>query len=205
MCSSVYILGHGCFAEELANYITVLYPSVSVFYVTSDAEAETISFDDYTMRSKDTESSIGTYLGSGRCPIKARMANEVVGQLGNPIIMSSFVRTINIDRGCVIADAAVVGYKSHLGQSVLVNYGSSIGHHTIIGDLSVVSPHASIGGSCQIGKCVYVGAGAMIREGIVIHDNSTIGMGAIVTKDVPENTLVIGVNSTRKQPIPRKW
>ena len=44
----------------------------------------------------------------------------------------------------------------------------------------------------HIGKNVWVGAGAIILPGITIGDNSVVGAGAIVTKDVPENVVVVG-------------
>ena len=37
-----------------------------------------------------------------------------------------------------------------------------------------------------------IGARAVIKAGVTIGKNSVVAMGAIVTKDVPENTVVIG-------------
>jgi acetyltransferase-like isoleucine patch superfamily enzyme len=38
-----------------------------------------------------------------------------------------------------------------------------------------------------------IGAGAVILSGITIGSNAMIGAGAVVTKDVPDNAIVIGV------------
>ena len=38
-----------------------------------------------------------------------------------------------------------------------------------------------------------IGSRAVIRAGIIIGENSVIAMGAVVTKDVPPNTVVGGV------------
>ena len=44
---------------------------------------------------------------------------------------------------------------------------------------------------------VWIAAGAIILPGITIEENSVIAAGAIVTKDVPANTIVAG-NPARK-------
>jgi acetyltransferase-like isoleucine patch superfamily enzyme len=38
-----------------------------------------------------------------------------------------------------------------------------------------------------------VGAGAILRPGIVVGEDAFVGAGAVVTRDVPERTIVIGV------------
>ena len=43
------------------------------------------------------------------------------------------------------------------------------------------------------GKSVWIGSNATILPGVTIGDNSVVAAGAVVTKDVPENTVVAGV------------
>lgn len=45
----------------------------------------------------------------------------------------------------------------------------------------------------KIGNNVYTGMGAYIMPGVTIGDNAIIAAGAIVTKDVPDNTIVGGI------------
>lgn len=47
-------------------------------------------------------------------------------------------------------------------------------------------------GKISIGNKVFVGADATIMPGVSIGNNSIIGTGSIVTKDVPENTVYAG-------------
>ena len=44
-----------------------------------------------------------------------------------------------------------------------------------------------------LGKNVWVGAHATILPGVTVGDNAVIAAGAVVTKDVPANTVVAGV------------
>lgn len=89
--------------------------------------------------------------------------------------------------------------------SVKIGYGFFIGHeicivineHSIIGNNVNVSQFMNIGTNYKtpaiIGDNVYIGPNAALVEDVKIGSNSTIGAGAVVTKDVPENATVAGV------------
>lgn len=49
---------------------------------------------------------------------------------------------------------------------------------------------------------VWIGAGAIILAGVTLHSCSVIGAGAVVTKDVPEKTVVVGVPAKYLKDIP---
>lgn len=44
-----------------------------------------------------------------------------------------------------------------------------------------------------LGKNVWVGSNATILQGVTIGDNSVIGAGAVITKDVPADSVAVGV------------
>lgn len=56
-------------------------------------------------------------------------------------------------------------------------------------------------GKIIIGDNVNIGMNAMILPGVRIGNNSIIGAGAIVTKDVEDNTIVAGVPAKRIETI----
>lgn len=45
----------------------------------------------------------------------------------------------------------------------------------------------------RIGKDVWIGANAGVTDGVVIGDHAVVGMGAVVTRDVPPFAIVAGV------------
>ena len=47
-------------------------------------------------------------------------------------------------------------------------------------------------GKVKIGNNVVIGAYSIVKCGIEIGDNAEIGMGSVVYKDVPENSIAIG-------------
>jgi acetyltransferase-like isoleucine patch superfamily enzyme len=79
-----------------------------------------------------------------------------------------------------------------VGDQVWIGPGCVIGHDTVIEPFALLAPAAVVSGLCEIGKASYVGAGAMIRQKIRIGPGALVGMGAVVVKDVPPRTVVVG-------------
>ena len=48
-------------------------------------------------------------------------------------------------------------------------------------------------GTICVGNNVHIGTNAVIMPGVTIGDNCIIGVGAVVTKDIPANTVAVGV------------
>jgi len=44
-----------------------------------------------------------------------------------------------------------------------------------------------------IKKGAYIGTGAIILQGVTIGENSVVGAGSVVTKDIPPNSIAVGV------------
>jgi len=67
-----------------------------------------------------------------------------------------------------------------------------VGHDVEIGPICTVVAHAVLCGHVTLERNVYVGAGALIRQRLRIGEGALIGMGAVVTKDVPPGVIVAG-------------
>lgn len=92
------------------------------------------------------------------------------------------------------------GYGSHVasdvkvGKHVRINFGAVVPHGCEVGDYSFVGINACVCGGTKIGRGVYVGSGSVIiNKDLKIGDFSVIGAGAVVTKDVPDYAVVMGV------------
>jgi len=92
-----------------------------------------------------------------------------------------------------------IGSNIQIGKGFYIGHGICIVIHgdTIIGDNVNVSQFVNIGSNdnhfAVIGNNVYIGPHVSIIGGVHIGDNASIGAGAVVTKDVPENATVVGV------------
>jgi UDP-3-O-[3-hydroxymyristoyl] glucosamine N-acyltransferase len=91
---------------------------------------------------------------------------------------------VTIDRGAI--------GDTYIGTGVKIDNGVHIGHNAIIGANTLITAHAVIGGSAILGQGVYVGLGAVIKNHIYVGPYATIGMGAVVVKDVPYGETWVG-------------
>lgn len=92
---------------------------------------------------------------------------------------------------------------AQIGDGFFVDHGMGvvIGETAIIGDNVLLYQGVTLGGTGKergkrhptVGNNVVIGAGAKVLGNITIGDNSYIGSNAVVIKDVPPNSTVVGV------------
>lgn len=98
----------------------------------------------------------------------------------------------DFDFGAIICAGVTLTCLCKFGKFVTYNINSTLGHESYTGDFVTVNPLAVISGNVTIEKCSLIGAGASIREKILIGEESIIGMGAVIVKNVPRDSVMIG-------------
>ncbi len=104
-----------------------------------------------------------------------------------------YSRWVKFGDDLIIAPGVILTCQIRIGRHVIVNFGANIGHDARIGDYSTISPGARIMGGVTVGQEVFVGVNATIIDHVSVGNGAIIGAGAVVTKDVPELTMVAGV------------
>lgn len=99
--------------------------------------------------------------------------------------------------GVILCDFSMMTVNAKIGNHVHMNIYSYVAHDCVVGDFVTIGPSACCNGNVEIADGVYVGSGAIIREGQPgnprrIGAGAVIGMGAVVTKDVPPGVTVVG-------------
>ena len=105
--------------------------------------------------------------------------------------VSRFLTGIEIHPGAVIGPGlfidhgmgVVIGETTEMGENVTIYQGVTLGGTS----LEKKKRHPTIGNN------VVIGAGAKILGPFKVGDNSRIGSGSVVVKEVPPNSLVVGV------------
>jgi len=80
-----------------------------------------------------------------------------------------------------------------ISKGTIINQLTSIGHDVFIDEYCEICPNVSISGNCKIGSFTFIGTGAIILPKVIIGKNVIIGAGSVVTKDIPNNSLAVGV------------
>lgn len=104
------------------------------------------------------------------------------------------------------------GHHVHFGKRVYANFNLTLvdDSHIYVGDYTMIGPNVTIATAghpilpelreknyqynipVHIGKNCWLGAGVIVLPGVTIGDNTVIGAGSIVTKDIPSNVVAVG-------------
>lgn len=105
---------------------------------------------------------------------------------------ASIARHSQIGYGAVIMPMAHVRQNTKIGNHVTMLFGSSLGHDSTAADYSYIGNNAIIGAYVKLLKGGYLGINCSILERVTIGEWALVGIGAVVLKDVPPYTTVVG-------------
>lgn len=116
------------------------------------------------------------------------------------------------------------GHHVHIGKNVYANFNLTLvdDGEIYIGDYTMIGPNVTIATAghpvlpelrqeayqfnipVHIGKNVWIGAGVIILPGVTVGDNTVIGAGSVVTKDIPSDVVAVGNPCRVLRPIGEK-
>ncbi len=116
----------------------------------------------------------------------------------------------HLRKGAVLQEGVHLGNFGEVKDSVL-GPGTKMGHFSYIGN-ATIGENVNIGAgtiTCnydgetkhptEIGDDVFIGSDTMLVAPVKIGDRSKTGAGSVVTRDVPQDTLVMGVPAKEKR------
>lgn len=95
-------------------------------------------------------------------------------------------------RGLIILEKCLMEPGINIGDYCLINTKCSLHHGVIINNNVTLSPNVTLLGNVEIKEDTFLGAGTIVREKIKIGKNCLIGMGSVVLKDIPDNSVAWG-------------
>lgn len=104
------------------------------------------------------------------------------------------------------------GKHVHFGKNVYANFNLTLvdDTHIYVGDYTMLGPNVVLATAghpilpelrekayqfnmpIHIGRNCWLGAGVIVLPGVTIGDNTVIGAGSVVTKDIPSNCVAVG-------------
>jgi sugar O-acyltransferase (sialic acid O-acetyltransferase NeuD family) len=100
---------------------------------------------------------------------------------------------VEIALGANILPGAVLSNSVKIGLGAIVYYNAIITHDCVIGDFVEISPSANVLGGVFVDNYTQLGANCTVLPNIKIGKNVVVGAGSVVTKDVPDNCVAVGV------------
>lgn len=94
--------------------------------------------------------------------------------------------------GNIIQPFTVIGPNTTIGNHCMINLRGSLGHDAVIEDYVSTMSYCDITGHVHLEKGVYLGSSVCIIPGIFVKENSIIGAGATVIKDINETGTYVG-------------
>lgn len=174
-------------------------------------------FDDINLNSKDklydifpilkSETEVLHYFSSKNADFTIGVGNPVIREklflkfislggvfkstISKKAIIGSY--DVSILEGCNILDNAIVSNSVKIGRGCILYYNTTVTHDCVVGDFVELSPGATLLGRCKVDSFTQIGANATILPKINIGKNVILGAGSVVTKDIPDNCVAVGV------------
>ncbi len=108
--------------------------------------------------------------------------------------------TARLGMGALIGPGAIIAFNTMIGDNPYVGPGAVISHDVLVGDNVLLSVGCVVAARVDIADFAFIGAGARVvpaRLGqearLRVGRNAIVGAGAVVLKDVPDNSVVAGV------------
>ncbi|WP_346662759.1 sugar O-acetyltransferase [uncultured Merdimonas sp.] len=143
---------------------------------------------------------------------RQRLLQEMFAEIGEGVYLEPPLR------------ANWAGRHVHLGKNIYANFNLTLvdDGEIYIGDYTMIGPNVTIATAghpvlpelreeayqfnipVHIGRNVWIGAGVIILPGVTVGDNTVIGAGSVVTKDVSSDVVAVGNPCRVLRPIGEK-
>jgi sugar O-acyltransferase (sialic acid O-acetyltransferase NeuD family) len=134
--------------------------------------------------------AIGDPITKKRTTERMEESNNSFPVLIHPSVIYS--DRVTFGEGSIICAANVITTDIKIGKHVIVNLDCTLGHDVTLGNYTTVLPSVNISGFVTTDECVSIGTGSAIIQGVKIGENTIVGAGSVVVKDLPENCTAVG-------------
>lgn len=204
MTRLIGIYGASGFGREVAPLVKLAQGGDTIVFIDDQSNAEALNglpvwgFDRFAREPANYRSAVIAIADAKiREKLDARCRDAGVEALTvrHPSVVE--FDDVQIDEGAVLCSFVTLTSNVRIGRCFHANIYSYVAHDCVIGDYVTFAPSVHCNGNVHVHDHAYIGTGAIIRQGtpdrpIVIGAGAVVGMGAVVTKDVPAGVTVVG-------------
>lgn len=199
----LYIIGAGGFGREVAwlvSRINEVTPTWNIKgFIDDNPELKGTELDGYKVAGNcdflndQQDAYCVCAVGSSkvRKAIISKLTNVKFATVIDPNVQKSESTTIG--EGSIICAGSIITVDGSIGDHVIINLDCTIGHDDILDDFVTLYPSVNVSGNVHLGECVEMGTGSKIIQGLKVKNETIIGAGAVVVRDIEETGTYVGV------------
>lgn len=144
----------------------------------------------------DEETAVVCAVGSAR--VREKIINRIK-EMGNyqfPNLIHPDVQmsdSVIFGEGNIVCAGNILTVNIEVKDFVIINLSCTVGHDAILESFVTVYPGVNISGCTIINKGVELGTGSKIIQGIEIAENTIVGAGAVVVRNLPPDCTAMGI------------
>ncbi len=203
MKNTIAFIGFGDLGIQIYHILkqsNIIYDEIVVFDDT--LQSDSYEFVDKAFPFSDYKKEMYAHyqfviaLGYKHLELKNRICNELLEQ--NKALPNIIHNT------CYVSDQTVLGVgnvcypmcnidiNSQIGNVNIFNNSVIISHDNTIGDANFFAPGFTSSGKVEIGQFNFFGSRSIISNVRTVGNNNIVCIGTVVTKNIPNNSSVIG-------------
>lgn len=195
------IIGAGTYGQVYSEYLKDFY-EVTGFYDDNEAlqghVINKIVVKGTVQNAIENEKDCSVFVPIGSNSIRVNLLKQFEAK---GFDVPSFVHpktniheSVNVGNAVYILPGTNIMPLSTISNYVMISMGVNIAHHTIVEKGTFISQGVNVGASLTIKSMSFIGISSTIMTGVcVVGAEATVGAGAVVIKDVPDNAVVAGV------------
>lgn len=203
MTRLIGIYGANGFGREVLPLVRAQYADAGIVFVDDDPSVQGTVLNGVPVVGFDRASGDGREicLAIGSPAVRRKLAERCAkAGLGFLEVRAADVLQYDastVGEGAVLCARSMITSNATIGRHFHANIYSYVAHDCVVGDFVTFAPCVSCNGRVVVEDDVYVGTGVLLRQGedgapLVIGKGATIGMGAVVVKNVAPGETVVG-------------
>lgn len=203
----IYIVGAGGFGREvqwLIERINMVEQTWTIKGYIDDNTKGIVNdypvvgtIDDFlSLHANDTErSAVVCAIGNSKVRRKVIEKLNICSCIDFPNLVDPSVLMsdrIILGEGNIICAGNILTVNISLGDFNIINLDCTIGHDVIMKDFDTLYPSVNVSGAVTIESCSELGTGAHVIQGLSIGEESIVGAGSVVIRDIPEHCTAVG-------------